>query len=272
MDLSIDKARKVELLAAAVTSIALVGLIVIVQYLAPPHNTPDAAVTPQEPIAVFPDFASIQSVDVKKQQFFDYVQDYVVAENENILALRRQLESYADISNNGIAFSAREREWVLGLAEGYQLGSGLGSDQAIVNELLLRVDVIPVSLVLAQAANESAWGTSRFALEGNNIFGQWCYEEGCGIVPRRRVSGATHEVKSFPTIESAVQAYFMNINSHHLYQYFRELRAQMRLQEQALDPMVLAFGLGRYSERGGNYVDEVQNIIIQNDLLLRDSG
>ena len=84
--------------------------------------------------------------------------------------------------------------------------SQFASDQDIINELILRVDVIPVSLALAQAANESAWGTSRFALEGNNVFGQWCYKKGCGIVPAERRSGATHEVKSFTSVERSVQA------------------------------------------------------------------
>ncbi len=272
MDLSLDKTRKIELITAGLVAIAMICLILLVQTLAESGRTMQTEIGQQDPIVVFPDFASIQSVEVKKQQFFDYVQDYVVAENKNVTALRKQLEAYADIANNGIAFSARERDWVLSLARSYRLESDLESDQEIVNELLLRVDVIPVSLALAQAANESAWGTSRFALEGNNIFGQWCFEEGCGIVPMRRANGATHEVKRFATVESAVQAYFLNINSNQSYRYFRELRSQMRQQQLALDPMVLAFGLGRYSERGDSYVDEVQNIIIQNDLRVRDKG
>lgn len=267
-----DQTRKTELITAGLLSIAMIGLILLVQTLAESRPTMQTEVARQDPIAVFPDFAAIQSVEVKKQQFFDYVQDYIVAESENVAAVREQLEAYVDIANEGIAFSARERDWVLSLAQSYRLESGLQSDREIVNELLLRVDIIPVSLALAQAANESAWGTSRFALEGNNIFGQWCYEEGCGIVPMRRVKGATHEVKRFATVQNAVQAYFLNINSNQSYRYFRELRAQMRQQQLALDPMVLAFGLGRYSERGDHYVDEVQNIIIQNNLRARDRG
>ena len=271
MELSLDKTRKIELITAGLVSIAMILLIMLVQNLAESGSTPQTEIGQQEPIVVFPDFASIQSVEVKKQQFFDYMQDYLIAENENLAALRKQLEAYADIANNGIALSGRERDWVLELAQSYRLEFAQRNDQEIVNELLLRVDEIPVSLALAQAANESAWGTSRFALEGNNIFGQWCFEEGCGIVPARRASGATHEVKRFNTVESAVQAYFLNINSNQSYQYFRELRLQMRQQQLALDPMVLAFGLGRYSERGDKYVDEVQNIIIQNDLRVRDN-
>ena len=255
---------------AAALSLAMVGLIVLVDNL----STIEAyqPVVEPEPIAVFPDFGSIKSIEVKKQQFFDYLQDYVVAENESIAATRSELLSYADIANSGVAFSARERAWLLELAETYRVDTAQLNDREIVNELLLRVDGLPISLVLAQAANESAWGTSRFALEGNNVFGQWCYEEGCGIVPKRRRIGAIHEVKSFESIGSSVAAYFLNINSHPSYRYLRKMRSQMRDRSQNLDPMVLALGLGRYSERGDLYVDEVQNIIVQNRLRMRDSS
>ena len=140
----------------------------------------------------------------------------------------------------------------------------------IINELALRIDLIPVSMALAQAANESAWGTSRFTVEGNNVFGQRCYEEGCGIVPARRVSGAKHEVEYFDTVESSVKAYFLNINTHDSYAYLRDLRLKMRERNLKLDPMSLSIGLGRYSQRGSGYVDEIQRIILQNDLRDRD--
>ncbi len=156
------------------------------------------------------------------------------------------------------------------LAITYSVDTEAENDQDLVNELLLRVDVIPASLVLAQAANESAWGTSRFALEANNIFGQWCFEEGCGIIPNRRVAGATHEVKSFDTIEAAIEGYFLNINSHHLYAGFRQERARLRRLGRRLDSIVLAQRLDRYSERGKSYVDEVQTLIQQNNLAQRD--
>lgn len=90
------------------------------------------------------------------------------------------------------------------------------------------------------------------------------------MVPQRRASGATHEVRRFDSIAASVKGYFNNINTHHLYAYLRELRAFMRNQQQTLDPMVLAYGLGSYSERGEHYVDEIQNIIIQNKLRNRD--
>ena len=262
-------------LLVSLTSLIAVSVCLILglQFLSSEDPVGPELVNVHDPVIVFPDFTSIQSVAVKKQQFLDYLQDYIVAENTSIVALRKELESYADISNSGFTFSPRERHWVLSLAEAYRVElSQFGSDQDIINELILRVDVIPVSLALAQAANESAWGTSRFALEGNNVFGQWCYKKGCGIVPAERRSGATHEVKSFTSVERSVQAYILNINSHPSYRYLREVRAVMRGRQGRLDPMGLAYGLDRYSERGNNYVDEVRNIIIQNNLRLRDEG
>lgn len=265
--------RNQELTVAALTSIALVGLIILVSQLAEPLEKAGLAeASVVTPITVFPDFASIENVNVKKRQFFDYLEDYIVAENESIAEIRIALLPLAEIANSGASFSQLERNWIQDLANDYRIDTADKSDRAIANELVLRVDEIPVSLVLAQAANESAWGTSRFALEGNNIFGQWCFEEGCGIVPRRRRSGATHEVKRFNSIEDSISGYFQNINTHQSYRYLRELRADMRGANAELDSILLASGLGRYSERGDHYVDEVQNIILQNDLLDRDRG
>jgi Bax protein len=262
--------RNRELLASAMTALAMVLLMVLVQRLAGPQEIEENTVVEAAPIIVFPDFAGIPDVLVKKQQFFDFLEDYIATENASIDLLRQQLLKRAEIVNDNIALSLREREWVLSLAQNYKLDVAQSSEQELVNELLLRVDGIPISLALAQAANESAWGTSRFVLEGYNIFGQWCYQEGCGMVPQRRISGATHEVERFDSIQASVKSYLNNINTHHLYGYLRELRAFMRNQQQSLDPMVLAYGLGRYSERGENYVDEIQNIILQNKLRNRD--
>jgi Bax protein len=136
----------------------------------------------------------------------------------------------------------------------------------VLQELMERVDVIPTSLVLAQAANESAWGMSRFAREANNMFGQWCFDSGCGLVPARRGVNATHEVKAFASIEESVNAYFLNLNTNSSYQEMREMRAQMRAQGRPLDSMVLARGLTRYSQRGMAYVSELQDIIRVNRL------
>lgn len=263
--------QNTERLAAVSLVIAMAALIAIVSNLAPGQRPEPPELATLDPIAIFPDFGAIASVTAKKKQFFDYLEDYVDSENQRLIGIREDLRPLADLARSGVAFSERERDWLFQLAITYDLEPADLSDSALLAELMLRVDVIPPSLVLAQAANESAWGTSRFALEGNNLFGQWCFEEGCGLVPRRRASGATHEVKSFDSVASAVKAYFNNINTNQSYQYLRELRADMREEDQQIDSMVLAFGLGRYSERGDHYVDEVQNIILQNDLHDRDT-
>jgi Bax protein len=262
--------RKLELAFAGLVSVALIALTVAVTKLAPTYESAAEVVVTPEPIVVFPDFASISNIETKKLQFFDFLQDYVRYENGLISDLRLRLLSYSEIIGAGITLSGRERGWVLDLAITYSVDTQATNEQALVRELLLKVDVIPASLVLAQAANESAWGTSRFALEGNNIFGQWCFEEGCGIIPNRRVEGATHEVKSFDSIEAAIEGYFLNINSHRLYAAFRQERARLRRLGRRLDPILLAQGLDRYSQRGENYIDEVQTLIQQNDLRQRD--
>ncbi|MEQ8953751.1 MAG: glucosaminidase domain-containing protein, partial [Gammaproteobacteria bacterium] len=268
-----DKQRRQELGAAAVVSAALTGLVLLVNALAGPGQQDADAIPAQEPIQVFPDFASIQDVEIKKQQFFDYLQDYIDARNAEVAQRREQLQAYAAAITDGGSLSRIELDRLQQLADMYRLDMENSTESAaeMIQTLLNRVDVIPTSLVLAQAANESAWGTSRFTLEGFNLFGQWCFEEGCGIVPRQRAAGAIHEVKRFESIQRAIDSYFLNINTHHSYRFFRDLRAQMRAQERQLNSVVLAFGLGRYSERGGNYIDEVQNIIIQNELTERDS-
>lgn len=263
------RALNLEAILTLLLSVALLALLV--GALAHRRVSPEVPVASTvEPIVVFPDFASIGDVDVKKQMFFDFLELFIIAENGKMTETREQLLSFADIASQGFHLSRTERRQLLNMARTFKVESDGKSERAIIYELLKRADTIPVSLALAQAANESAWGTSRFALKGNNVFGQWCYDEGCGLVPNRRSNSATHEVRSFATIESAVQAYFVNLNTHDEYEHFRELRAQMRDQKGELDSLVLAYGLAGYSERGENYVDELQTIIQQNGLQNRD--
>ncbi len=268
---SIDR-RTVEVLSAGIIAACMLVLIISVDQLAREKRELLSVSDELVPISVFPDFSSVSDIDVKKQQFFDYLEDYIEAENQKIASIKRELQSYSDIVNGGVALSRRERTRVLFLADLYRLPDDMRRDSQLIDELMIRVGQIPVSLVLAQAANESAWGTSRFALEGNNLFGEWCFEEGCGLVPRQRVEGARHEVQAFDSLEKSVESYFLNLNTHPTYDYFRELRAEMRNEGRELDPIILAYGLGRYSERGDNYVDEVQTLIEQNNLRSRDQN
>jgi Bax protein len=127
--------------------------------------------------------------------------------------------------------------------------------------LLHRVDQIPASLVLAQAAIESDWGTSRFAKEGHNYFGIWCYTNGCGMIPEARPKGATYAVRRFSSAAASVGAYFMIINTKPLYAQLRFIRARERLRHHAISGAALAEGLLHYSTRRQAYVDSVKQLI-----------
>ena len=245
-------------------------LIVFVWLLSPSDNLSDPLPGPgasePAPISVVPDFAAVVEIDLRKRQFFDFLKDYIYAANAEVLETRQQLKRYDEIAASGSPFSPTERSWVLALADEYDLDTRELSEREITAELMSRVDEVPVAMALAQAANESAWGTSRFAVEGNNIFGQWCFEQGCGLVPLQRKGNASYEVRKFDSISASVSAYIKNINSQYSYKELRELRARMRSRNEPLNAIDLAAGLAAYSERGEDYVDEVQSLIVQNEL------
>ena len=128
-----------------------------------------------------------------------------------------------------------------------------------------------MSLALAQSANESAWGTSRFALKANNLFGQWCFSKGCGIVPLSRPVGAKFEMAKFTNPEQSVVAYMHNLNTNRAYINFRKMRKNMRGMNVPLSGAVLAEGLISYSQRRGAYIKELQAMIRVNKLSQYDS-
>ena len=144
-----------------------------------------------------------------------------------------------------------------------------GSEQQFTG-LRHKLDVIPPSLILAQAANESAWGTSRFATKGNNLFGQWCFSKGCGLVPRGRAEGASHEVAKFSSPYRSVRAYIQNLNRHPTYQLLRDVRLEDRRDNAPLSGLELAEGLLGYSERGEEYIEEIRAMIHYNNLEFYD--
>ncbi|MCR9260279.1 MAG: glucosaminidase domain-containing protein [Pseudomonadaceae bacterium] len=205
-------------------------------------------------------------VEVKKQAFFDYLSPAIEHINEEIRAERTWLLELAqpeEINN----LSLLQAEQLQTLASDYDLDpQAVDSNQSLVEELLLRIDVIPKSLALVQAAKESGWGSSRFARHGYNLFGQQCFDKGCGFTPAERKAGRSHEVAEFDSVESAVRAYMHNLNTHYRYQGFRELRAQLRQQDEALTGTRLAHGLNAYSERGKVYIEEIIALIRHNGL------
>lgn len=208
-----------------------------------------------------PDFATIKDTAERKQAFFDFFRPIADKRNQLILNRREQLQALAASE----PLSYRQQQQVYALAEHYHLDTDQPAE-ALIKPLLEHIDIVPTAMVLAQAANESSWGRSRFAEQGNNYFGQWCYRPGCGIVPSNRKAGARHEVQHFHSPVDSVNAYFRNINTHPAYQGLRELRAQMRERGEPLTAYQLVAGLGKYSERGDHYIDELRQMIRGNNL------
>ncbi|MGR5064933.1 glucosaminidase domain-containing protein [Photobacterium sp. DNB22_13_2] len=213
-----------------------------------------------------PDFSKITDVGQKKAAFFDFLRPAVEHENQRVAKERQFLELIKSPVHAGELLSADKKNYAVKLSDAYKVplnDSGMTSEWLAA--MLNRVDVIPESLVLSQAANESGWGTSRFAVEGNNYFGQWCYRKGCGLVPNARNDGASHEVAVFASPYLSVQAYFMNVNTNRAYQDLRDIRSAQRKAGDIVEGTKLAEGLSRYSERGQAYVDEIQAMIRHNN-------
>ncbi|MDX2370078.1 MAG: glucosaminidase domain-containing protein [Colwellia sp.] len=216
---------------------------------------------------ILPDFAAIRDVRSKKKQFFDFMRPAVVRENNALLATRAKLNIWLKHVSLELPLSTQELQELTALVKRYRVNKN-ASPLSQLNELLVRVDVVPMPLVLVQAANESAWGTSRFSRIGLNFFGIWCFREGCGMVPSGRNTGAKHEVAAFKSVDAAVAHYFYNINSNNAYRVFRTIRLELRSQDQPLYPEVLATGLLPYSERGADYVVDITKMLRQNQQYL----
>ncbi len=210
-----------------------------------------------------PDFAQISDVKQKKRQFFNFLAPAVEQENQKLLDIRSELKHWLEKVSLEESLSEQEQNSLSVLIKSYKVNKEYSLLQQL-NELLTRIDIIPAPLVLVQAANESAWGTSRFARIGLNFFGIWCYRKGCGMVPSGRNQGAKHEVAAFKSVDEAVKRYLYNINTNNAYIVFRTIRAQLRAQNQPLQPEVLATGLLPYSQRGADYVLEITEMIRHN--------
>ncbi|TQV71668.1 hypothetical protein FLL45_21280 [Aliikangiella marina] len=223
---------------------------------------PDAIEAPLS--EALPDFTSITQVAERKQAFFDYLRPFIRQENQRIRYDKAFLASIeSDIGKIGDHHRSPHRK-LQRLAKRYRV-EATNPDETI-EALKLRIDVIPESLVLVQAANESAWGTSRFAKQANNLFGQWCYTKGCGLVPKSRAANAKHEVRRFDSPQASIVSYMRNLNTHSAYRDFRIIRHQLRNNGQKLTGTRLADGLEQYSERRGEYVEELKTMIRHNNL------
>ncbi|MGX9463559.1 glucosaminidase domain-containing protein [Shewanella sp. A14] len=215
-----------------------------------------------------PKFAEIDDIPTKKKTFFDYFRPAIEAQNQIILQDRQFLLLVIEQIDNGLKLSQSDNERLRSLLEKYQYNVKSFTHNTLT-PLLKRIDIIPVNMVLVQAANESGWGSSRFAIEGFNFFGQWCFTKGCGLVPLARGDGKTHEVAVFDSPKDSIIAYMMNLNTHSAYRLFRSIRADLRAQNIKPTAEKLVYGLINYSERKDEYIDELLEMLKHNKQFLQ---
>ncbi len=197
----------------------------------------------------------IESTKKRKNLFIQIILPLIIEENNRIKLDRKKLFTILNKNHN----SNSENKW---LNQKFKQYGVLNKD---LSTLKVRMDTIPVSLVIAQAAKETGWGTSRFALEGNALFGQWTWS-GEGIKPADADNDATHKVMKFKILKSSIRAYQRNLNTHSGYKEFRMARAELRDNRRNLDGIILATYLDRYAETGKEYVKIIKQIIKQNNL------
>ena len=213
---------------------------------------------PRLVVTVMPsDLDRLPAPETRKDVFLRLMLPLVLIADEQVAAERRRLEDLAALERQGKSLDRRQAAWLEGLAFRYEVPDGPGR----IAELLERVDMVPPSLALAQAALETGWGTSHLARRGNNLFGQNLEDDG-------EVVGQAQ----FPNLLDAVRSYVHNLDTHRAYRAFRRARAQARGQGGRLDGLALARTLTAYSELGHDYVDDVRTVIRANDLNLLDGA
>ena len=201
------------------------------------------------------DLNELSNTRLKKETFIKIVLPLVVAENERILADRKKLKRILKKKQT----SDLEKQWLRQKLLEYKVKKGN------MDELVERVDIIPTSIALAQAAKESGWGTSRFALEGNAMFGQWTWSDN-GIAPLDREGNKNHKILKFPILRASVKAYQNNLNTHKSYSNFRDKRMTMREKNKSIKGLELTETLKNYAQTGSEYTKILNQIIIQNRL------
>ena len=197
----------------------------------------------------------IENTKKRKDLFIQIILPLIIKENNNIKLDRKKLFSILNKSKN----TKVEKSWLNSKFKQY------GVTNKDLSTLKIRMDEIPTSMAIAQAAKETGWGTSRFAQEGNALFGQWTWS-GDGIKPSGADNDSTHKVMKFKVLQASVRAYQRNLNTHSSYKKFRSARAELRDEEKKLDSMVLSDYLDKYAETGKEYVRVLQQIIKQNNL------
>lgn len=211
---------------------------------------------------LLPDLTAVNQPMERVQLFIEIMKPLIEQKNELLLSTRDRLLQIKNEVDQKHELGFVDREQLERLRTDFSVTvEDYPSDKQAIEVLLSRVDIIPPAMVIAQAAIESGWGTSLFAQEGNNLFGEWCFTKGCGIVPTRRAASATHEVRKFDSIEDSINSYYRNINTNNAYRSLRDLRTKIRNDKDKFTGRALVAGLGKYCGRGDIYITEVRSMI-----------
>ena len=201
------------------------------------------------------DLKTLGDTKKKRELFIKILLPLILSENNKIIEDRKRLFKVLAKNFN----TAGERVWLRRRFKEYKIEDG------DLSKLKMRMDIIPVSVALAQAANESGWGTSRFALEGNALFGQWTWSKK-GISPKNKDPNKSHKILQFQVLKASVRAYKNNLNTHNAYKEFREARAQLRQRNEKILGLKLTKYLKNYASIGDKYVEILEDIITRNSL------
>ncbi len=209
-------------------------------------------------------YYEIKDISEQKSRFFEILRPLVKEANENILKERKFVISFfEDYYKEGVA-DAEKLKKLVKLAKKYRISSIFDK-----NAYLKKIDTIPESLVLAQAALESGWGKSRFAKEANNLFGEWTFGKR-GLIPKNREEGKKHKIRIFDSINDSIASYMLNLNRHLAYKEFRQARFLARKKGERFSGLKAAMTMQRYSQIGHRYNSLVTSIIKKNDLHKND--
>ena len=213
----------------------------------------------------FVDTFNLENFSSSKQDFIKTLLPLISYENQTILLERNNLFNIKEALVNKKTLNNQDLVYLKKIAKKYKIKISNKHKIDLVNQLLISIDIIPNSIVLAQAANESGWGTSRFAKEYNALFGEYTYDFSKGVIPLKREEGKKHLVKAFSSYDNSIKSYFRNINTHYAYEKFRLTRKLMRDKNNFSNINLLVERLNTYAE-DNNYVETISSIIESNKL------
>ncbi len=213
------------------------------------------------------------TIENKKRLFFRGLAPLILRANELIMMDRNRLGDIKSSLNQNTPIVEKDQKWILKLAKLYKVNPVPDQvTESLIEELWEKVDIVPVSLALAQAAEESGWGTSRFAAEGNAVYGQWTWGKNAITPEQQRKELGNYGIAAFETLQQSICAYMLNLNTHNAYASLRGKRAELREKDENVTGYILAGQLTKYSERGEEYVKGLRSLMEFNRLSPADDA